>query len=483
MENAKKLFQQDLLSQEPIIELDAVDQGKIQLIRNYFQVNKPIKVNAKKFIKKVFENTDYFICLFNKNVDIAFNELFGVRKEVYRVIDRYENQKDKYIGYSTFVSKKKVDENGEKKKRRTIDNIRHTVCFVQDLDYYKWDISEGQALAMISELVDSKELEMPSIILFTGNGIQLIWLIDNVHMKQGSKSHSAWKAVQESMINVLRDLNPDNVVKNPAAVTRLPNTINSRNGKQVRAYLLRDERLPLGYFIENYLPVPEPDVRPTKRIGKVVHTPKLWSEFSLNRERENDVFRIVRYKQSNDENIVGIRQHLALVLRFHALVSSNGDYDYAENQVCDLWDIIDQREHTTLEEVLRRSQLAERYYQEYKGEAKWAGEGQYKCPGLFYKNTTLVKQWDLSIECQIQLKTIKVKNNEYERIRKNLERRNKGVNDRASYLATEKSKTSDKVLLLQEALKANPEATRRELAEMLGVTPQRITQLRKLIGG
>ena len=71
-------------------------------------------------------------------------------------------------------------------------------------------------------------------------------------MKRNSKSHKAWEAIQNYNLQVLKELNPDSVVKNPSAVTRLPNSINSRNGKKVRAYVLRDERLRLGYFLENY---------------------------------------------------------------------------------------------------------------------------------------------------------------------------------------------------------------------------------------
>ena len=371
-------------SMRQTIKLDSIDHEKIQQIRNYLHINKPIRVNARRFIQKVFEDTDYFVCIFKKTAESGFNELFGLRKEVYTVINRYEDEEDIYISYSSFVSKKKVDAEGNKKKVRTIENIRHTVCFVQDLDYYKWDITEGQALEILSNLIEARELEMPHIILFTGNGIQLLWLIDNVYMKRNSKSHKAWEAIQNYNLSVLKELNPDSVVKNPSAVTRLPNSINSRNGKQVRAYVLRDDRLPLGYFLENYTLFPEPDrkVQPRKSNNKVIQNTKLWNAFTLNRERENDIFRLVQYKQSHDENLVGIRQHLALVLRFHALVSSNGDYKYAEQRVNDLWEAIQQRENTNLGEILRRSQVAERYYQEWTGETRMDWKWQIPTTGV-----------------------------------------------------------------------------------------------------
>lgn len=470
------------LSMRQTAKLDSIDYEKMQQIRNYLHINKPVRISARRFVKKVFENTDYFVCIFKKtSAKTGFNELLGLRKEVFTVIDRYEDEKDVYISYSSYVSKKGVTDSEGKIKKRTIGNIRHTVCFVQDLDYYKLDMTEEQALEILSHLIEARELEMPHIILFTGRGIQLLWLIDNVYMKQNSKSHKAWESVQQYNMNVLKDLQPDSVVKSPSAITRLPNSINSRNGEQVRAYILRDDRLTLGHFLENYdlFPAPDRKVQKRKHPGKVVHSTKLWNAFTLNRERENDVFRLVQYKQSHGENLIGIRQHLALVLRFHALVSSNGDYDYAEQRVLELWDTIQQQEDTNLKEILRRSQQAERYYKEWVGELAWRGEGKYKQPGLFYKNRTLIDFWDISKECQIQLKTIKVRDKEYERLKSELYRRKNGVTDRESYLAGEQEKKQDKLWQLEQALDRHPEATQTELAIYLGWNQSTVSRYMK----
>ena len=82
----------------------------------------------------------------------------------------------------------------------------------------------------------------------------------------------------------------------------------------------------------------------------------------------------------------------------------------------------------------------------------------------------MIDFWDISKECQIQLKTIKVRDKEYNRLKQELYRRKKGDADRASYLASERQKTEDKLLLLQEALEANPKAKQKELAAMLGIS-------------
>ena len=56
-------------------------------------------------------------------------------------------------------------------------------------------------------------------------------------------------------------------------------------------------------------------------------------------------------------------------------------------------------------------------------------------------------------------------------------RRKKGDADRASYLASERQKTEDKLLLLRDALKANSKAKKTELAKELGISRMHLYRL------
>ena len=140
-----------------------------------------------------------------------------------------------------------------------------------------------------------------------------------------------------------------------------------------------------------------------------LHDTRLWKLYTLNYQRSEDIFRIMDYKQTHNESLIGIRQLLALILRFQVLVYSSGDYELAKEKVNELWDRLEDTSGTSLEEILRRSSTAERYYKEWTGELPFKPSKKYPFPGLFYRNSTLVSKdvFDLSIECQIGLKTIK----------------------------------------------------------------------------
>lgn len=65
-----------------------------------------------------------------------------------------------------------------------------------------------------------------------------------------------------------------------------------------------------------------------------------------------------------------------------------------------------------------------------------------------------------------------------ERIRSANNRRKNGQVERKEYIAEQQSKTMDKLSQLKQLLAENPKAKRKELAEKLGVSGPRITQLK-----
>jgi hypothetical protein len=62
---------------------------------------------------------------------------------------------DTYISYSTYYKK-------NKKKTRTQDNIVHTYMLVQDLDYYKFGISDQEFLQKIGSMIQNGEILCPN---------------------------------------------------------------------------------------------------------------------------------------------------------------------------------------------------------------------------------------------------------------------------------------------------------------------------------
>jgi hypothetical protein len=429
-------------------EYDELDLARIRKIKQVLHLKVVKKMSAIDQAAKMFENTGNYFVIFNKSGNSGWHDFIGVKNQLGK-IEAYKGEPDAYIGTASYVSKEyKKDENGAKLPRRTQENILDGVLLSQDLDIYKVNVSLEEALDMIARLIFEGKLEMPHFLIYSGRGMQLVWLTDNFLLKKGSGPERLFKAIQSYFMKVLKDLNPDKVTMTPSNVIRLAETLNSKNGAEVRTYLLRSDRLKLGYFKEKYLPIVAPNrkVKPPKKQAnkqknnsannnKILRDTRLWNEYTLNYQRAHDVFRIVEYKQEHGEEVVGHRNHFAMVMAFHTLVYTSGDYNEADSEVERMWKLFEDKSGTSLEEIKRRGlDYAIRYYREWLGEIEWKGEGTYAQPGLFYKTITLVKEWNISKKCQIQLKTLKIRDKEYERLRDELKRRERGQVTREEYL-------------------------------------------------
>ncbi|GEN35951.1 hypothetical protein [Aneurinibacillus danicus] len=450
-------------------------------------------LSQEDFFDYFFRNYQGFVCVFQKiDADRKGNErrrqMFfrnndSDRERMFRTLSYYGW--DTYVSYSTYYRGRKRD---KADVLRTQENIVCTHMLVQDLDYYKFNISDAQALQFIGKWIAEGSIIAPNIIISTGRGLQLLWKIAPIKMKKGTPTDIDWHAIQSHMKNLLQSLNSDNVVKNPSAVTRVPETKHRKSGNKVYAYQVSDSELTLLDFIDFYDLVPSTDrkVKPKKSVASkstVAHLVSSWNEFTLNRERENDIFRFVEERNRRNEPYYAKRNWLALVLRFHALVSSDGDINYAEQRVKELCTILDLAD-TSEEEILRRSKPAERFYEEWQNDT-WNRE-RYTQGGLFYSNRRLLELMGIQddYEMQVKLKTIKIRNKAYEAAKKRLEREAKGMGTIDQYHARRVAEKESKLQQLRIAMETHPHATRRQLADLLGITPPRVTQLKKeLLGG
>ncbi|MGR5920994.1 hypothetical protein ACT7DD_15110 [Bacillus paranthracis] len=302
------------------------------------------------------------------------------------------------------------------------------------MDFYKEDVTTEEAIKIIAKMVYDGEIICPTMIVSTGQGIQLVWRVKPFKNIKNYTHDKEWRAIQEDMIEKFeaKGLNPDTVVKNPSAVTRLPETMNMKSKTLVQAYYINSADLELSdfLFVHSIVPLADRKVNPGKmgskkkpgtdtntennkkaNISRLVAT---WNEFTLNRQREEDIFTYVRMwnERENPTFYVGRRNWLCLVLRFHALVSSEGDKEYALNRVLDLISIMDTRD-TDEEELLRRSELAEEYYKKWENDT-WDKE-KYVQGGLFYRNLTMLELMQIKddYEMQMSMKTIKARTHKY----------------------------------------------------------------------
>ncbi|GCF72256.1 hypothetical protein BC2903_60750 [Bacillus cereus] len=442
------------------------------------------EINQQTFLETVFgEAFKGHLCVFQKTSDGRTKNVFYKENEMERMRAFLHKTFgiDTYFSYSTFYRKHKQN---KEEKLRTQSNIVETYLLVQDLDFYKLGMSDAEFLSRLGTMILSGELIPPNFLVSTGRGYQLIWLVEPFKNIEGFANDRDWRKIQEHLFNLLKGFNSDSVVKTPSAVTRLIGTKHRTSGNLVHGYYLNQQRFTLKDFIFYYNLLPESDrtVKPRKNVKQTQVTRMVgqWNTFTLNRQREEDIFTFVQVQNERKRSYVGIRNWLSLVLRFHSLVSTDGDIEYATKRVLDLCNIMDMTE-TSEEEILRRSKTAEGFYNEWINDT-WNKEKYFR-GGLFYTNSRMLELMDIKEDYYIQwkMKTIKVKTNKYESERKRFERLEKGQTKGTmeEYQERRKEAKNDKTERLKEVLEENPKATIRELAEKTGMSKTTVGRILK----
>ncbi|WP_448163654.1 hypothetical protein [Bacillus mobilis] len=421
---------------------------------------------------------------------------------------------------------------------RTQSNVVKTYLLAQDLDFYKLGMTFETAISIISRLIREGKIICPTMLVFTGQGIQLVWAVKPFRNIKGYTHDREWRQIQETMFNIFEKegLNPDIVVKNPSAVTRSPETINRKSQTLVHAFHMNSANLLLSDFLFLYDIDPYADrvVKPKKKqnhkkagsLASFVPSNKNtenWNEFSLNRNREEDLFIFVKTmnERNKSQHYIGMRNWLCLVLRFHALVSSDGDKNYALERTKSLFKVLDMTD-TTEDELMRRSEKAEEYYDEWKNDT-W-DKDKYVQGGLFYKNRTMLSLMKIEKDFEIQwkMKTIKARTHKYKEEAKKLKAAEKtgkkvkidkevqeAIKASQEYDAYRKrveahglekeqehtwqayqekrnkilaEKKDENVVKLEEAMKELGQVSLRQLAEHLGWSKDKVSRLKKKIG-
>lgn len=116
--------------------------------------------------------------------------------------------------------------------RRIVNLTRMGVCFL-DLDTYKSparDWSRRQVLESIHEICRTAGIPSPSLIIFSGQGYQVKWLLSSYLPRDALVR---WNVVQERLLDLFESLGADPSAKDAARILRLVGTTNLKSGKKV----------------------------------------------------------------------------------------------------------------------------------------------------------------------------------------------------------------------------------------------------------
>jgi len=149
--------------------------------------------------------------------------------EMPQVIAALDPTRDTWISQAEFI----------KPQRRLVYLLRLSLCFV-DLDTYKthWAGTAPEALAhRVWGYCLDDDLPVPSLILYSGRGLQVKWLLERPLPRAALPR---WNAVQKVLVERLELFGADPGARDAARLLRLVDTVNTRSGERVRVLWLNE---------------------------------------------------------------------------------------------------------------------------------------------------------------------------------------------------------------------------------------------------
>ena len=376
-----------------------------------------------------------------------------------QVIESLDQNRDTWISQAEFI----------RPNRRVVYLLRLNLCFV-DLDYYKtpWKTYQPDAMANILRgFCQDENIPDPSLILFSGRGLQVKWLFERPLPRAALPR---WKAVQRQLVDRLERFGADPGARDASRLLRLVDTINTRSGERVRVLWVNESQGEIKHYgfdhlAEWMLPVDrdvireERDARESRRQafqlikgGRTGHL-RPSSNRQLAWDRLEDLRTLAKLRAWTETSIPhGYRSKyihwcLNFLLLSGAVHSSQLFYE-AQALVREVCPDLPQDVRSVLSTLYRKAQAYE------------AGEtvefnGRTYPPLYTPRNSTLIELFEITDEEVGKLKTIITKEAAARRHRE----RNRKQMDRATYLETAEQRRVRARLLRAKGLSIRQIAT------------------------
>lgn len=409
------------------------------------------------------ETTDGYITIARKDSNTGHFEQF-----YYRPND-LANHLTQVLGEDVFFS-----QNTFYRKARRIETIRQLRSLYVDLDFYIFNYNPEWILGKLEHEFYGQTIPEPNLIIFSGQGIVLIWMIDPVPYK----ALPLWQAVQNHLIKELKPLGGDPKAADAARVFRIAGSTSSKNGNQVSVNYRHDYRYGLRDIQYDYLPelTPKQDKPKPGRKKKILH---LFNVYSLHAARLRDLAKLVELRQGEME---GYRETTLFLYRYWTCCFT-GDAQEALVQTLDF--------NQTFTRPLSQKEASKATVSAQKAwTAKNDAEANERAkamgyPGAGYRisNAKLISWLGITEEEQKHLSTIIGPKEKRSRDLKAKEqqRRDAGMRPMAEYNKERAEVKMTKKEILQKAMEENPTASIRKLAEITGISKSHVSDLKKEI--
>lgn len=222
---------------------EKLGKGNVELAKSNVKPNKiQYILNRKKSIlvnRRRIDEAEYHIEKLHRDYDGKLSIVVTSDEKEFRRWSQYNFEIESILEVVwKFLGEKDVyiSANGFWNNRRRLQDLRHLKAFVVDIDYYKVDKYKDLSQKEMYTLLKDKEKKFlkkvgePSLVINSGKGLYLIWLIESApHM-----ALPLWQLCMEEVYKQFKDYGADPKAKDAAHVYRLCGSTNSKNGKIVQ---------------------------------------------------------------------------------------------------------------------------------------------------------------------------------------------------------------------------------------------------------
>lgn len=378
-----------------------------------------------------------------------------------QVLSLLDKKRDTWMSQAEFI----------RPNRRVVNLLRLGLLFA-DLDTYRVPALAGRApdqlVASVLYFCAEGGLPPPSVLIYSGRGIQAKWLLEGTIPRQALPR---WNACQRYLVDRLAHVGADSMAKDASRVLRIVETVNSKSGEVCRVVHVQSGadgepiRYNFEYLAEALLPAArwtieqqrqeqaeQRERRATKKPFLLVPGGKAdnlrgFSGRQLAWDRLEDLRKLAELRGGVSE---GSRmQHLFWRLNF-LLLSGATNSKQMYHEAAALARELDPQWNSRSKELMTLFSKAKAY----EAGEKISFGGKDYAPLYTPRNDTLINLFGITTDEQRQLKTIVSQAEAAERHRKREEcrRRASGAVDRETYLEAANSKQAKAQSLRREGL-------------------------------
>ncbi|MBF8984647.1 helix-turn-helix domain-containing protein [Lutibacter sp. B2] len=274
-----------------------------------------------------------------------------------------------------------ISQNTFYKPQRRIENIKQLRALYVDIDCYKTKYSKDAVLYFLQNDFNDK-LPRPNLILDTGRGLNIIWLIEPVPYK----ALPLWTVIEKYFCAQIKEFGSDSCATDPTRILRIAESRNMKSNTTVKILDYFHHKYSLREIQEEYLPELKPKAKKSSSTAHKIIS--LYNQYTLYHARIMDIVKLCELRKYKIKKYH--MRELILFLYRHWLCCFTNDPKDAYEKTKEL----NQKFDIPLKE------------REMKTDTKSAEKGYYNHKVYNYKNTTLLELLEITETEQKHLKTL-----------------------------------------------------------------------------